>query len=97
MREQELAKALLMRMHWYASYAWRLPCCRFDFPGAWGSLLSELAAAAAWDAPSTVPAKHRALAALKTIVRALSERPGGVIVPGGRPLLHQGKYLCQCR
>ncbi|KAK9821560.1 hypothetical protein WJX81_001795 [Elliptochloris bilobata] len=61
---------------------------RFDFPGKWGGLLSELASVAAWGAPSPVPAKHRALVALKTIVRALSGRPGGVIVPAG-PLLHQ--------
>ena len=74
-----------------------MPWRRFDFPSAWGGLLSELAAAAAWDAPSAVPAKHRALGALKTVVHALSERPGGVIVPAGRPLLHQGEPLCCCR
>lgn len=74
-----------------------MPWRRFDFPSAWGGLLSELAAAAAWDAPSALPAKHRALVALKTVVHALSERPGGVIVPAGRPLLHQGELLCDHR
>lgn len=74
-----------------------MPWRRVDFPSAWGGLLSELAAAAAWGAPSAVPAKHRALVALKTVVHALSERPGGVIVPAGRPLLHQGEPLFCCR
>ena len=45
---------------------------------------------AAWATPSAPPAKHRALVALKTVVRALAGRPGGVVVPAGRPLLQQG-------
>jgi len=69
-----------------ATSAWR----RFDFPGVWGGLLGELAAVAAWATPSAPPAKHRALVALKTVVRALAGRPGGVVVPAGRPLLQQG-------
>ena len=54
--------------------------CRFDFPGEWGSLLQELADAAAWAAPTTLEAKGRALLALKNVVRAL--RSKRIVVEG---------------
>ena len=54
--------------------------CRFDFPGEWGSLLQDLADAAAWAAPSAPEAKGRALLALKNVVRAL--RGKRIVVEG---------------
>lgn len=79
-------------------YAWPADCAvrggSFDFPGAWGGLLRELAGVAAWASPSAAQAKHRALVALKTVVHALGCRPGGVIMPAGRPLQQSSAPPC---
>ena len=48
--------------------------CRFDFPGQWPSLLSDLGGAAAWGSPMHAVAKLRMLFTLKNVLRALRSK-----------------------
>ena len=48
--------------------------CRFDFPGQWPTLLSDLGGAAAWGSPMHAVAKLRMLFTLKNVLRALRSK-----------------------
>lgn len=75
---------------------------RFDVPRPWGSLLPELASAAAMESPILVGAKSRALTALKYVLRALRskrfiiERPPGITMGFGDGKLTIALVRLQC-
>jgi hypothetical protein len=56
---------------------------RFDFPGSWPSLLADLTQAAAWDAPTSVAGKERALFVLKNVAQSLRGKRFVVEAPKG--------------
>ena len=74
-----------------------LLACRFDFPGQWPSLLSDLGGAAAWGSPMHAVAKQRMLFTLKNVLRALCSKRFVVEAPssvGG--LSPEGAFLSKC-
>jgi hypothetical protein len=88
--------------------AWRCSCSsaacserkllapfRFDFPSSWASLLADLAQAAAWEAPTNLAGKERALFTLKNVVQSLKGKRFVVEAPKSEAqLTPQGGVLC---
>ena len=71
----------------------QLPACRFDFPGQWPSLLSDLGGAAAWGSPMPAVAKLRMLFTLKNVLRALRSKRFVVEAPASvAGLSQQGEH-----